>query len=374
MVKNILLVNSSKEKIKNFIDLFVELDQKKYCFYLLSSNPVLLEQFQRNNWQNNKINFGPIVKNNINLFIFILLSPLLYCKFLIILLNYKFNKKITTVILFDWIEKILITPLARIFGLKIIWIEKPNCNYQKLKLKIFYKLLSNFATLVVFNNDNKTQLKNFSFKEENILSISPAIKFSQYQETIFNKLATTGERNFHNKYFTIGVIVNFEQKQKIEILFQAIKLCLPVTPNLQLIIIGDCHEKKNLSWLVKKMEIDSLVWFVGEQNQIKKWLDSFDIYVVVAELPELEDYYNILESMSAGLPIIGPLHVGLEEIILENKTGSLIAGGNSEMLANQIIKLYENKKLRQQLGANGQKRVQQFFTLDKIINKFDALL
>ncbi|MEK7557697.1 MAG: glycosyltransferase [Patescibacteria group bacterium] len=374
MTKNILLINSGEEKMKLLFDLFSELSQKEYCFYLLSSKKPLFEQFQEKKWSAKKINLGPTIKNKIYLFIFILLLPWLYCKLLIILFNYKFNKKITTIILFDWSEKILATPLAKIIGLKIIWIENPNCRYKQLKIKNFYKLLANFATLVVFNSDNKTQLKNFGFKEKNILLIHPAIKFNQYQENIFNNLAQTNGKNFHNKYFTIGAIANFKQKQKIETLLQAIKICLPVVPNLQLIIVGNSLERKSLSWLAKKMEIDSLVWFIDEQTQIKKWLDSFNVYVVTAELPELEDYYNILGAMASSLPIIGPLNVGLKEVVLENKTGSLIASGNSEMLASQIIKLHEDKKLCQQLGADGRERVQQFFTLDKIVDKFMAIL
>lgn len=374
MLKNILIINSGEEKAKILVDLFAELSQKEYSFFLLSSQQALLGQFWEKNWSARKINLGPAIKNKVHLFIFILLSPWLCCRLLIILLNYKFNKKITTIMLFDWQEKILATGIAKIIGLKIIWIEKPNHNYQTLKLKKLYKLLSSLATLIVFNSDNEIQLKNFGFKEKNILLLEPAIKFSQYQENIFNKLAQTGGRNFHNKYFTIGAIVNFEQKQKIETLLQAIKICLTVVPNLQLIIIGDGIERKNLSWLAKKMEIDSLTWFIGEQNQIKKWLDSFDIYIVTSELPELEDYHNILEAMAAGLPIIGPRHIGLEDIILENKTGSLIVNDSSEMLARQIIKLHKDKKLRQQLGANARERVQQFFALDKIVDKFIKLL
>ncbi|MFH1233268.1 MAG: glycosyltransferase [Patescibacteria group bacterium] len=374
MTKNILIINSGEEKSKFLIDLFIELSQKKHCFFLLSSQPALLKQFWEKNLSARKINLGPTIKNKFYLFIFILLLPWLCCRLLITLLNYKFNKKITTIILLDWQEKILATSMAKIIGLKIIWIEKPNHNYQNLKLKKLYKLLSNFAALIVFNSDNETQLKNFGFKEKNILLIQPAIKFGQYQENIFTKIAQTSGRNFHNKYFTISTIANLEQKQKIETLLQAVKICLTVAPNLQLIIVGDGLERKNLSWLAKKMEIDNLVWFIGEQNQTKKWLDSFNVYVVTAESPELEDYHNILKAMSAGLPIIGPSHVGLEDIILENKTGSLIASGNSEMLARQIIKLYKNKKLRQQLGANGRERVQQLFTLDKVVDKFTAIL
>jgi len=373
MTKNILIIDSNEEKEKLLVDLFAELCQKEYCFFLLSTQPNLLGQFLEKNWSARKINLGPNPKNKFYLFIFILLSPWLCCKLLITLLNYKFNKHVVALMLIGWQEKILATAIAKIIGLKIIWIEKPNYSCQTLKLKKIYKLLSILAVVAVFNSDNETQLKNFGVKEKNIFLIQPAIKSIQYQENIFNKLAQAGERNFHRKYFTVGVIAKFEQAQKIETLLQAVKICLTVAPNLQVIIIGDGDEKKNLSWLAKKMEIDALVWFIGEQNQIRKWLDSFDVYIATAESPGLEDYYNILEAMSVGLPIIGPRNVGLEDIILENKTGFLISN-SSETLANQIIKLHNDKKLCQQFGANGQKRVQQFFTLDKIVDKFTALL
>ena len=65
---------------------------------------------------------------------------------------------------------------------------------------------------------------------------------------------------------------------------------MPVIPNIQLIIIGEGEERKNLSWLAKKMEIDNLVWLVGEQEQLKKWLDSFDVFLALGEK------YDIIEK------------------------------------------------------------------------------
>ncbi|MBU0636755.1 MAG: glycosyltransferase [Patescibacteria group bacterium] len=374
MKKNILLISSSKNKSKPLIDLFEELCQKEYCFYLLSTCSSMLEQFREKNWFCSRISLGPAVTNNFLLFIFLLLSPWLYLKFLVILINYKFKQNISTVLLMDWQEKILVTLLAKIIKLKVVWLEKPDCDYKKLKLKKIYKLCARFATIITVNSDNKIQLKNFGIKEENIFLIQPAIKLNQYQENIFNKIAQTSNKNFHNRYFTIGTIVDLKQGQKVEILLQAIKICLTVIPNLQLIIAGDGKEKKNLSWLTKKMEIDSLVWFIGEQKQIKKWLSNFAVYVVATKMPNIDDYYNILKAMASGLPIIGPRHTGLEEIIIENKTGSLIEMDNSEMLARQIIKLYQDKKMRLQLGDNAQERIKNLFIIDKVINKFIELL
>jgi len=374
-VKNkVLLINSIADKAKLLIDLFDELVAKNFRFYLLSSQTCLIKQFQDKNWPAKKIALGPTVKNKLSQALFISCSPWLFLKILLILLNYRLKEKITAIICLGWTEKILATMPAKLLGLKIIWLEEPSFNYQELKFKRLYKLNSRLATVIVFNSYTRIQLENTGCSKTVITLVQPAIKTSAYQDNLYNKLAQAEQKNSRRKYFTIGTITDLNQRQKIETLFQAVKICQTVIPNLQLIIVGDGEERKNLSWLAKKIEIDTLVWFVGEQQQTKKWLNSFDLYLVTSESPNLTDYYNILEAMATGLPVIGPRHLGLEDIISENKTGSLVENGNQEMLARQVVKIEQDKKLRQQLGKNGQERLKQLFIFDKMVNEIASIL
>ena len=186
-------------------------------------------------------------------------------------------------------------------------------------------------------------------------------------------MAGAGRDNHRRKYFTVGVITALNQKQKIETIFQAVKISAPMIPNIQLIIIGEGEERKMLTWLAKKMEIENLVWLVGEQEQLKKWLDSFNVFLAAGSILTLDDYGNIIEAMAAGLPILAPRNIGLEDLVIENKTGALHEADNSEMLARQIIKLHQDKKLRQYLGRNGQERASQSFTFNKMVDEMEKI-
>jgi glycosyltransferase involved in cell wall biosynthesis len=338
----ILIINSLSKKNSLLDHVYEELKRKNFSISFLSSKKPLLGQF----------------------------------KFLLLLINFKLKQKINSVVCININEKIFITPWARLLGLKVFWFEGPELNYQKFNkfLLMLYKLNYRLAKIVVFNSYSKLKLKNIGCNENKINLLTPGAKTMAYQENIFNKLASTGRVNFHRKYFTIGAITSLNQKQKIETVFQAIKISLPVISNIQLIIVGEGEERKNLSWLAKKMEIDNLIWLVGEQNQLKKWLDSFDIFLALGENLSLNDYSNILEAMAAGLPVLAPRNIGLEDIIIENNTGSLIESDNSEMLARQIIKLHQDKRLRLFLGKNGQERVNRLFTLETMVEKLAQIL
>ncbi|MDP2736337.1 MAG: glycosyltransferase family 4 protein [bacterium] len=333
----ILIFNSSAEKNLLLTHACKELEQKNFSFTLLSSRKPFLGQF----------------------------------KFLFLLISFRFKQKVDLAVCLNFNEKIIITPLARLLGLKVVWLEGPEINYRRFNkfLLVLYKLYYRLAKIVVFNNYSKLKLKNIGCNENMVRLISPGTKLASYQENIFNKLASAGRANFHRKYFTVGLVTSLNQKQKIETIFQAIKISLPVIPNIQLIIIGEGEERKNLSWLAKKMEIDNLIWLVGEQEQLKKWLDGFDVFLALGENLSLDDYGNILEAMATGLPILAPRNIGLEDLIVENNTGSLIEADNSEMLARQIIKLHQDKRLRVFLGKNGQERVSRSFTLEIMVEK-----
>ncbi|OGF24473.1 hypothetical protein A3H66_00020 [Candidatus Falkowbacteria bacterium RIFCSPLOWO2_02_FULL_45_21] len=372
----ILIINSSADKQCLLLRTLKELGQKNFSFRLWSSRADLIGQFKKNCWPAKKVFLGPNLKNKPRLALFTVSLLLIQIGYLAALARLKIKHQVDLIICLNFNEKIIITAPAKLLGIKTVWLEAPDLNYRQMDkfLFHFYKINYQLAEIIAFNHCAKTQLASLGFDDKKIYIISPGAKPNPYQENIFNKLAVQSQANFHRQYFTVGLITELSQKQKIETIFQAIKNCLPVIPNLQLIIIGEGRERKNLLWLSKKMGIENLVWLVGKQEQLKKWLDSFDVFLAWNDPPKLDDYGHVLEAMAGGLPILGPRNVGLEDLIVENKTGSLIEVDNNEMLARHIIKLHQDKRLRLYLGKNGQERVNQFFTLNKMVAKMEQVL
>lgn len=373
MNKNILIVSSHSD-INPLFDLWEELNHKGYSFYLLSNDTGLLAKFKERNWFSKKIWLWPNLANPFSVLIFTISLPLQCLMALTYLLYLKTNKKIELIVCFNWPEKLIVTPVAKILQLKIFWLECPDINYAILNrlLKYLYKLNSYQVQIITLTSLTKTRLECIGAKQKNIHLIQPGIKLShwQHQENIFTKLAQAKQNNLSRKFFTLGTATQLNHKQNIEILFQAIHKSLTVIPNIQLIIIGEGKERKNLAWLAKKMEIDNLVWFVGEQTYLKKWLDNLDIFIFVNKTLGLADLNYALCALLAGLPIIGPNSVGLEDIIQNNKNGILTEMDNSDILAQHIINLEQNRNLRTRLGQQGKTIISQYFSLDRMTEQF----
>lgn len=381
-MEKITVIDSSKEKNTFFYNLLEGLKKSgsQVNFYTTRKRR---DRFVRDGWPVKKIFLGPEVKNLTSRIIFMLLFPFIFLLNFFYFAYLKIIKKIKLIVCVNLNEKLLFFPVAKLLGIKIIWIENIHPAIEEISrpggmLKSYYRRASKKARVMAFNNYSKNRLKSLGILEDNIYIIPIGIKLSQskYQDNIFTEIAQNNGEKFKRKFFTVGTIVDLGKNQNLEVVFQAVKKSLSVIPNLQLIIIGEGEEKKNLSWLNKKMELDGLTWFVGEQKHTKKWLDGFDCFLVADEAPEIKIYENVLTAMLSGLPIIGPLNWGLEEILpdIYNNLRLLSEPDNSEELAQKIINLCQDKRLRIKLGQLGSERVEKSFSLEGRIIDFQKII
>ncbi len=378
-MKNILVIDSSDELNKSLFNFFSELSSYDYSFHIYSKK----NQANKLNlkFQKRKIYCGPNPEKKIGLFLFLISLPLLLVFNFFILFYLKKKKNLKIIICCQTREKIIFTSLAKMLKLKVVWLEFPEIDYFKFP-KIILRLYiskARLAKLICFTSLNKIHLLNLKLKEENVEVIPLGIKINepQHQANIFSRLAKPGKSSFSQKFFTLGTIVNLSVVNQVENLLAATKICLEVIPNLQLIVVDQDETNipdKHLLWLTKKLGIDNLVWFVKEQANLKKWLDSFDIFINTNEAPKLENLEVAMKAMSSDRSVVGFSNQGFEDLILDNKTGLLTKINNSENLSQKIIELYKNKRLREHLGKEAKNLVDQDFQLDKMINKFNKIL
>lgn len=298
--------------------------------------------------------------------VIIFLSPILFIGVSLGLLFLKKTKNLMNIMAFSRPEKIIITPLAKLIGINMIWLESPSGNRRPGWLE---KKLSSWALLMVFSEHQKQELSNQGIAEDKIKAMRYGIKLKefQHQDTIFSQIAESTTEQHNKKFFTVGTVLDLPHLQNTETLLTAIKKCLTVIPNIQVIIIGDGPARRDLKWLSRRMEIDNLTWFVGGQKILKRWFTNFDVYVVACLRAELNDINITLHAAAAGLPIIAPADIGLNEIVQDETTGLTFNLEDSEALAQKIIYSQQNRRARIQLGKNAQKLASQNYTLKSVI-------
>lgn len=340
---------------------------------LYANCPILISEFQKRKLKNKRIWLCHEPIGIKQIIIFSLLFPFTFILSLFFLIYLKFFKKIDSLYLVNIPEKVILTIPSRILRITVIWEESKIHRWRIYNpYRILWMIFSRFAKIFTYSNAFKNSLikKGISKKIE---VIYPGLNVSEFksQESLFNAMA---EQNLQSKkLFKIGTIGRLCEKAGLEYMLQALKIIVEIVPEAQLIIIASCEEKFNLNWLVRKLGIEKNIWFMGYKKEYSQNFKNFDLFV----MPALNNHsinLSLIEAMAFFCPIIASNLEGINEIVKHNFSGVLVDPANSEMLAQTIINLYRDKRMRKEMGENGHKRARAVFNIERMMEDIERLV
>ena len=162
---------------------------------------------------------------------------------------------------------------------------------------------------------------------------------------------------------------NLRKRKGVDILIRAFKDIIGRMNNVSLVIVGSGEEEKNLKDLTKKLQLQSYTEFTGRvsDEEIKLWYNACDVHCA----PSRKEAFGIIyvEAMACGKPVIGPNHGGPKEIIEDGITGFLFKSENVKDLAEKLVILLNNDKIRESMGERARKVVEEKYSWGINANK-----
>lgn len=356
-MQHILLYNSHTKNEPLFSEVIESLRQQKFLFTIFSRN----DDPRKNGtlWLSSKKS------------VVLSLLPVWLLIYYLIFVFRTMVYETRTVICMNWPEKLIISPIAHFLKWRVLWVELPDAiKPPKFFLsKKLYHYAADHSEIIVFSQRQATAFREH-FSNNTLLHLVKPLTFPNnpfHQQDLFKALA---DRPRHR--FVVGAIVENLEKPVIERLLSALAIGLTVCSTLELMIIGDGENRKQLLWLIRKMGLGNHVWLVGNSTDFLRWLEHVDMYIVPYENPSLEEIAKTILVMGQGIPVAGHIYAGLDEVINAH-TGALIDITDSESMARHIIHLEQAGDVRKSIGREAKKIAHQL-TFDHFILDFSAIL
>lgn len=137
------------------------------------------------------------------------------------------------------------------------------------------------------------------------------------------------------------------------------------------LIIGSGPEEEKLKKYSRDLGLDGGLVFTGLRKNIPELLGIIDVLV----MPSLREGLPItlLEAMSSGVPVVATKVGGVPEVVIDGQTGILVEPNNHNELKQAIIGVIENPDLKNTIGINARKHVEDKFSIKNMINKTQNL-
>jgi len=142
-------------------------------------------------------------------------------------------------------------------------------------------------------------------------------------------------------------------------------------PHVIFLIVGRGGLREELEGRVQQLGVARHFRFLGHREDVHDLLALCDVFV----LPSLSEGMplSLLEAMGAGVPSVATRVGGVSEVVDHGKTGLLVSPGDSQALAESIIKLLEDRTLARQMGQYARDVVARRFSVSRMVDDYKEI-
>lgn len=163
--------------------------------------------------------------------------------------------------------------------------------------------------------------------------------------------------------FFVGRLV---YEKGVQTVIEAMPRVLEEVPDLRFLVAGTGPHVRALQAMIDEFGMSEKIKLLGfvDANNLVKFYKCADLTVV----PSLYEPFGMvtLEAMVAGCPVIVADTGGLKEIVVHEETGLCFKPGNSESLAQAMIRVLKNEDLAGRLTSDAMNLVGEKYNWNRI--------
>jgi glycosyltransferase involved in cell wall biosynthesis len=292
-----------------------------------------------------------------------------------------------------------ISQIARQRRASILHLHTGNAISLGLLTKSFYKTVKLVATRRVDFKTGKNQLSRWKYNTDSLdkivcisekihsimlesgvppgkmTVIHSGVDLNKFRDVFVDPVQLKQEIGIPADALLIGTVAAMAGHKDYPNLLNAAAEVVKVRENVFFCAVGDGPLEPEIRQLAKELDLDNRFVFAGFREDVGHFLKSFDIFVLASKHEGLGT--SLLDAQALGLSIVACDSGGIPEIIEHEQSGLLVPPRNSKALADGLLRLIDDKALRERLGKNARHSVKAFdinLTVEKYIDLYRELI
>jgi len=184
-------------------------------------------------------------------------------------------------------------------------------------------------------------------------------------------VAATPAVNLHEALFLphgapiVGNVAALVPHKGQRYLIDAAHLVVQHAPDTRFVILGEGELREHLEKQVHEHHLEKHVLLPGFRTDVLGCIKAFDLFVMSSVTEGLGT--SLLDAMAAARPIVATTAGGIPEIVEDGVNGLLVPPRDARALADAILRALRDADLRGRLGDAGFARVNERFTVERMV-------
>lgn len=297
----------------------------------------------------------------------------LFC-YLRTILKLRKTEKVNTLCFQSATEKIFLSPLFKVLGFRIIWIEHgPYFKFNISRIiQRFYSISSLFTDRIITVSENTSDAICNNVRFAKVVCIKTGIN-SDYYSPLGRRIKTKLrlKLGMGDKEVILGYSGIICDEKGIMKLLEVGNFLVNNNCLVKLMIVGLGPRLNYSKNFVARRKINDRFVFTGFQPKVKKYLGLFDVMFYPINMGSLS--MTLMEAMAMEIPVITRDIGGNRELVVDGVTGYLFKDETPEQLAKMILELLNDPKKRKEMGKAARERIVKYFNQERWIRELYAV-
>lgn len=349
-----------------------ELDKRGVPSFYLGGCRILGKAFKEAHFDAKFAWLGKPPVTKLWLILFTLLSPVLFLQAGLLLGKARKRFDVDAVLMLSLGEKLLMTPWAKLFGMRTLWIEHARIGrwITKNPWRHVYKLWSRWATVIVTSNAMAPFLRPLISErgvKPRLAAISCAVmvdKPSALPADVMEFLRPN--KGESTAPFVVSTVARLTPDKGVDMLVHLVHS----KPDTRLVVVGSGPLKKELQ---KKADLERVL-FVDSmpRGALMELYKRSDLFVLASR--EMDPFGMVAaEAMHFARPVLLTTACGISKDLVHGRDAWIVEPKVAE-LDKAFKRLQKDPELQKALGKHGQSFVKAHYDLDRMVEEFEALL
>ena len=187
-----------------------------------------------------------------------------------------------------------------------------------------------------------------------------------------NRFLPNGKQRATGKLLFVGRLI---KNKGIDYLIEALPSILKKHPKAVLRIVGEGQEKESIKKQISKLNLRKNVEFIGpvENDSLPELYRSSDVVVFPSIFAEGFGLV-LVEALGCECATVVTDLPAMRDIIHDGKSALVVRQRDAAQLAQKVIRLLEDPKLRKTIGKQGRKDVLKRFDWEVVTEKYATLI
>jgi glycosyltransferase involved in cell wall biosynthesis len=242
---------------------------------------------------------------------------------------------------------------------------RTNCISSFLYMKLADRVITSGESI------REKMIKINGYDPLRIISIPTGVDEKWFSREI-NGEGIRKEFNIGKEDFLLGIVAMLRNWKGHFHLLEGVKNLRDKNPHLKLLIVGDGPDEEITRKAIINDDLSGTVIMTGYRRDIPQILRSLDLFV-------LPSYANegvpqaILQAMASGIPVLSTRAGGIDEVVKNGKTGTLVPPQDPPALSAAIEWIYRHREESLKMAANAREFILNHFTVKDLADKSEKV-